>query len=115
MPQTSVRVSARVKNTYAIRNIVAAKKVSRRTAGAYSTWDRSFGSRRRPIWSKPLPKRCATGTTAIRRRRYQRARRRRGQCVNRGVPMSTDRVVLTSGTSEGIELALGAGGSRRRV
>ena len=28
--------------------------------------------------------------------------------VNRGVPMSPDRVILTSGTSEGIELALGA-------
>ena len=28
--------------------------------------------------------------------------------VNRGVPMTPDRVILTSGTSEGIELALGA-------
>jgi alanine-synthesizing transaminase len=28
--------------------------------------------------------------------------------VNRGMPMSPDRVILTSGTSEGIELALGA-------
>jgi alanine-synthesizing transaminase len=30
------------------------------------------------------------------------------ECVNRGMPMSPDRVIITSGTSEGIELALNA-------
>jgi alanine-synthesizing transaminase len=30
------------------------------------------------------------------------------ECINRGMPMSADRVVITSGTSEGIELALTA-------
>ena len=30
------------------------------------------------------------------------------ECVNRGMPMTADRVVITSGTSEGIELALTA-------
>jgi alanine-synthesizing transaminase len=30
------------------------------------------------------------------------------ECVNRGMPMAADRVVITSGTSEGIELALTA-------
>src|SRR6187401_3870326 len=29
-----------------------------------------------------------------------------GECVQRGMPMTPERVVITSGTSEGIELAL---------
>src|SRR6476660_5306357 len=31
-----------------------------------------------------------------------------GECVQRGMPMTPERVVITSGTSEGIELALTA-------
>ena len=113
--QTSVRVSARVKNfTYAIRNIVAeAKKVEAggRPVRYLNIGDPiPFGFKTPPHLVEAITKAMRDGhngytpSAGIEPARAAVA----AEYVNRGVPMSTDRVVLTSGTSEGIELALGA-------
>jgi alanine-synthesizing transaminase len=113
--QTSVRVSARVKNfTYAIRNIVAeAKKVEAagRKVRYLNIGDPiPFGFKTPSYLVEAIAKAVRDGhngytpSAGIEPARAAVA----AEYVNRGMPLSADRVVLTSGTSEGIELALGA-------
>ena len=99
---------------YAIRNIVARGPESRggRTQSALPQHRRSDNLR------VPNPAASDRGGRAGDARRPQRlcavgrhpagARSRRGRMRRRGMPLSADRVILTSGTSEGIELALTA-------
>jgi alanine-synthesizing transaminase len=113
--QTSVRVSARLKNfTYAIRNIaVEAKKVEAggRPVRYLNIGDPiPFGFKTPPFLVEAIAKALRDGhngytpSAGIESARAAVA----DEYVRRGMPISADRVVLTSGTSEGIELALGA-------
>jgi alanine-synthesizing transaminase len=115
MPTTAIRPSARIANfTYAIRNIVAeARKVeaSGRRVRYLNIGDPiSFGFKTPPHLIEAVTKAMRDGhngytaSAGIAPAREAVA----DECVSRGMPMTPDRVILTSGTSEGIELALGA-------
>ena len=113
---TSISPAARIRGfTYAIRNIVGRGEEGRgrRPEGAV------------PEHRRPDPVRVQDAAAPGRgrgqgdARRPQRLHRRRpasqpareavaAEYESRGMPVGADRVVLTSGTSEGIELALGA-------
>ena len=121
MPSTAssslpaVPVARRVSGfTYAIRNIVAeAKKVEAAgTPSATSTSAIRFrsGLRRRRTSSRRSTARRAIRRTATRRRPASCPAREAvaDDFTARGFPVDADRVILTSGTSEGIELTLGA-------
>jgi alanine-synthesizing transaminase len=110
-----VRVSARIRGfTYAIRNIVAeAKKIE---AGGRSVRYLNIGDPI-PFGFKTPPHLIDAVDRAVRDGHngytpspgIQSAREAvAADFVRRGMPVSADRVILTSGTSEGIELALGA-------
>jgi alanine-synthesizing transaminase len=112
---SSVRSSARVRSfTYAIRNIVAeAKKVeaSGRPVRYLNIGDPiPFGFRTPPHLVEAVSRAMRDGhngytaSAGIPSARDAVA----AEYVSRGMPVSPDRVILTSGTSEGIELALGA-------
>ena len=113
--RTSVRVSARVGAfTYAIRNIVAeARKVEaagRRVRYLNIGDPIPFGFRTPPHLVEAVSRAVRDGhngytpSVGIQPAREAVA----AEYVRRGMPVSADRIVLTSGTSEGIELALGA-------
>ena len=113
--RTSVRVSPRVTGfTYAIRNIVAeAKKVE--AAGGRVRYLNigdpiPFGFKTPPHMVEAVARAMRDGhngyTPSVGILSAREAVS--AEYVNRGMPVSPDRVVLTSGTSEGIELALGA-------
>jgi alanine-synthesizing transaminase len=116
MPTTaSVRASARVRGfTYAIRNIVAeARKVeaSGRRVRYLNIGDPiQFGFRTPPHLIDAVSRALRDGhngytaSAGILPAREAVA----AEYTSRGMPVSADRVILTSGTSEGIELALGA-------
>jgi alanine-synthesizing transaminase len=112
---TSVRVAARVRGfTYAIRNIVAeARKIEAagRKVRYLNIGDPiPFGFRTPPHLVEAVARAMRDGhngytaSVGIASAREAVAE----ECTGRGMPVSADRVVLTSGTSEGIELALGA-------
>ena len=112
---TSVHVSARIRGfTYAIRNIVAeARKVEAtgRKVRYLNIGDPiPFGFRTPPHLVEAVSKAMRDGhngytpSMGIASAREAVA----AECTGRGMPVSADRVVLTSGTSEGIEIALGA-------
>ena len=90
------------------------RRRSRRAGSASATSTSAIrsrsASRRRRIWSKPSHAPCATATTATCRRPASRRRAKRWPPTTRRAasPMSPDRVLITTGTSEGIELALNA-------
>ena len=111
----SVRVAARVRGfTYAIRNIVAeAKKIEAegRAVRYLNIGDPiPFGFKTPPHLVEAVSRAMRDGhngytaSSGIAPAREAVA----AEYVGRGVPVSPDRVILTSGTSEGIELALGA-------
>src|SRR5262245_13190904 len=111
----AVRASARVKGfTYAIRNIVAeARKVEaggRRVRYLNIGDPIPFGFKTPPHLIEAVARAMRDGqngytaSVGIESARTAVA----AEYVARGMPVSPDRVVLTSGTSEGIELALGA-------
>jgi alanine-synthesizing transaminase len=113
--QSSVRVSARVRNfSYAIRNIVAeAKKVEaagRRVRYLNIGDPIPFGFRTPPHLVEAVARAMRDGhngyapSAGIVPAREAVA----AEYTRRGMPVDARRVVLTSGTSEGIELALGA-------
>lgn len=113
--QSSVRVSARVRGfTYAIRNIVAeARKIEAagRPVRYLNIGDPiPFGFRTPPHLVEAVARAMRDGhngytaSVGIESARGAVA----AEFVRRGMPTTPDRVVLTSGTSEGIELALGA-------
>jgi alanine-synthesizing transaminase len=116
MPTTAtVRASARVRGfTYAIRNIVAeAKKVEaagRRVRYLNIGDPIPFGFRTPPHLIEAVSRALHDGhngytaSAGIPSAREAVA----AEYTSRGMPVSADRVILTSGTSEGIELALGA-------
>jgi alanine-synthesizing transaminase len=115
MPGPPVRVSPRVQGfTYAIRNIVAeAKKVEaagRRVRYLNIGDPIPFGFRTPPHLIEAVERAMRDGhngytpSVGIEPARVAVA----DEYERRGMPVSPDRVVLTSGTSEGIELALGA-------
>lgn len=110
-----IPVASRVRGfTYAIRNIVAeAKKVeaSGVTVRYLNIGDPiSFGFRTPPHMIEAVERAIRDGhngyapSVGIPAAREAVA----AECVGRGMPMTADRVVITSGTSEGIELALTA-------
>ena len=112
---TSIRPAARVRGfTYAIRNIVAeAKKVE--AAGKRVRYLNigdpiPFGFKTPPHLVEAVSRAMRDGhngytaSVGIEPARTAVA----AEWTGRGMPVSVDRVVLTSGTSEGIELALGA-------
>ncbi len=112
---TSVRVSARVSGfTYAIRNIVAeARKVEaagRRVRYLNIGDPIPFGFKTPPHLVEAVCRAVRDGhngytpSVGIAPARDAVA----AEYTRRGMPVTADRVVLTSGTSEGIELALGA-------
>ena len=113
--QSSVHVAARIRGfTYAIRNIVAeAKKVeaSGRRVRYLNIGDPiQFGFKTPPHLVEAVAKAMRDGfngyTASV---GIEPARKAvAAEYTRRGMPVSPDRVVLTSGTSEGIELALGA-------
>jgi alanine-synthesizing transaminase len=113
--QTAIRPSARVSGfTYAIRNIVThAKKVEAagRKVRYLNIGDPiPFGFKTPPHLIEAVTKALRDGhngyvpSAGIAPAREAVA----ADYVKRGMPVSADRVVLTSGTSEGIELALSA-------
>lgn len=113
--ETQVRVSARIKNfTYAIRNIVAeARKVEAagRKVRYLNIGDPiPFGFKTPPHLIDAVSQAMRDGhngytaSVGVTPAREAVA----DEYTSRGMPVSPDRVVLTSGTSEGIELALGA-------
>ena len=112
---TSVPVASRIGGfVYAIRNIVAeARRVE--AAGTQVRYLNigdpiAFGFRTPPHLVEAVERALADGhngyapSVGIAAAREAVA----DECVRRGMPLSADRVVLTSGTSEGIELALTA-------
>lgn len=112
---TSVRVSARISRfTYAIRNIVSeARKVEaagRRVRYLNIGDPIPFGFKTPPHLVEAVSRAVRDGhngytpSVGIPSARDAVA----AEYVRRGMPVTSDRVVLTSGTSEGIELALGA-------
>ena len=111
----SIRSSARVRSfTYAIRNIVAeAKKVeaSGRTVRYLNIGDPiPFGFRTPPHLVEAVSRAMRDGHNGYTASAGVVPAREAvaAEYQSRGVPVSADRVILTSGTSEGIELALGA-------
>jgi alanine-synthesizing transaminase len=111
----SVRVAARVRGfTYAIRNIVAeARKIEAegRAVRYLNIGDPiPFGFKTPPHLVEAVSRAMRDGhngytaSAGIAPAREAVA----AEYAGRGVPVSPDRVILTSGTSEGIELALGA-------
>jgi alanine-synthesizing transaminase len=115
MLQTSVRVSARVRGfTYAIRNIVVeARKVEaagRRVRYLNIGDPIEFGFHTPPHLIDAVARAMRDGhngytsSAGIEPARAAVAE----EYERRGVPTTPDRVILTAGTSEGIELALGA-------
>jgi alanine-synthesizing transaminase len=115
MPTTAIRPSARIANfTYAIRNIVAeARKVeaSGRRVRYLNIGDPiSFGFKTPPHLIEAVAKAMRDGHNGYTASAGVISARGAvaDECAQRGMPMTPDRVVLTSGTSEGIELALGA-------
>jgi alanine-synthesizing transaminase len=113
--QTSVRVSSRVKGfSYAIRNIVVeARKVEaagRRVRYLNIGDPIPFGFNTPAHLIEAVERAMRDGhngytpSAGIESARVAVA----AEYAERGMPLSPDRVVLTSGTSEGIELALGA-------
>ena len=112
---TSVPVSARVSGfSYAIRNIVAeAKKVeaSGRRVRYLNIGDPiPFGFHTPPHMIEAVERALRDGHNGyVASVGIEPARRAiAAEYTARGVPVSAERVVVTSGTSEGIELALGA-------
>jgi alanine-synthesizing transaminase len=112
---TSVRVSARVNGfSYAIRNIVAeAKKVEAagRRVRYLNIGDPIQGGFTTPAHLVEAATRAMRDghNGYVPSAGIEPARRAvAGEYSTRGVPISPDRVVITSGTSEGIELVLGA-------
>ena len=112
---SAVRVAARVSSfTYAIRNIVAeARKLEAagRTVRYLNIGDPvPFGFQTPPHLIEAVTRAMRDGqngytaSVGIASAREAVA----AEYARRGVPVSADRVVLTSGTSEGIELTLGA-------
>lgn len=112
---TTISPAARIRSfTYAIRNIVAeAKKVEatgRRVRYLNIGDPIPFGFKTPPHLVEAVARAMRDGhngytaSSGIESARDAVAE----EYVNRGVPMTPDRVILTSGTSEGIELALGA-------
>jgi alanine-synthesizing transaminase len=112
---TGVRVSARISRfTYAIRNIVSeARKVEaagRRVRYLNIGDPIPFGFKTPPHLVEAVSRAVRDGhngytpSVGIQSARDAVA----AEYVRRGMPVTADRVVLTSGTSEGIELALGA-------
>lgn len=112
---TAISPAARIRSfTYAIRNIVAeARKVEaagRRVRYLNIGDPIPFGFETPPHLIEAVTRAMRDGhngyapSAGIDRAREAVAE----EYVNRGVPMTADRVILTSGTSEGIELALGA-------
>jgi alanine-synthesizing transaminase len=112
---TSIPVASRIGGfVYAIRNIVAeAKRVE--AAGTRVRYLNigdpiAFGFRTPPHLVEAVERALRDGhngyvpSVGIAAAREAVAR----ECARRGMPLSADRVVLTSGTSEGIELALTA-------
>lgn len=99
---------------YAIRNIVAeARKVeaSGRTVRYLNIGDPiTFGFRTPPHMIEAVERAMRDGENGYAPSAGIPAAREAvaAECVQRGMPMSADRVVITSGTSEGIELALTA-------
>jgi alanine-synthesizing transaminase len=111
----SIRVSARVRGfTYAIRNIVAeAKKVEAagRTVRYLNIGDPiPFGFHTPPHLIEAVEKAMRDGhngyTASVGVAPAREAVSR--EYTSRGMPVSPDRCIITSGTSEGIELTLGA-------
>src|SRR5262245_247308 len=115
MPDSVIRASARVRGcTYAIRNIVVeAKKVE--AAGKRVRYLNigdpiPFGFKTPPHLIEAVSRAMRDGhngytaSAGIEPAREAVA----AEFVSRGMPVSPDRVILTSGTSEGIEIALGA-------
>src|SRR5438046_9680118 len=114
-PASSIHVAARVSGfTYAIRNIVAeARKLEaagRRVRYLNIGDPIPFGFKTPPHLIEAVARAMRDGhngytaSVGITPAREAVA----AEYVTRGMPVSPDRVVLTSGTSEGIELALGA-------
>jgi alanine-synthesizing transaminase len=112
---TGVRVSARISRfTYAIRNIVSeARKVEaagRRVRYLNIGDPIPFGFKTPPHLVEAVSRAVRDGhngytpSVGIPSARDAVA----AEYVRRGMPVTSDRVVLTSGTSEGIELAIGA-------
>ena len=112
---TAIRASARIRGfTYAIRNIVVeAKKVE--AAGTRVRYLNigdpiPFGFKTPPHLIEAVSRAMRDGhngytaSAGIEPAREAVA----AEFVSRGMPVSPDRVILTSGTSEGIEIALGA-------
>ena len=117
MPRVSsaIPVAERVRGfSYAIRNIVAeARKIeaSGRTVRYLNIGDPIiFGFRTPPHMIEAVERAMRDGdngyapSVGILKAREAVA----AECVHRGMPMTPDRVVISSGTSEGIELALTA-------
>ncbi len=115
MPTTAIHPSARIANfSYAIRNIVVeAKKVeaSGRRVRYLNIGDPiSFGFKTPPHLIEAVSKAMRDGhngytaSAGVANAREAVA----DECSSRGMAMTADRVILTSGTSEGIELTLGA-------
>jgi alanine-synthesizing transaminase len=111
----SVRVAARVNAfTYAIRNIVVeAKKIEAagRTVRYLNIGDPvPFGFRTPPHLIEAVARAMRDGQNGYTASVGVLPAREAvvAEYARRGVPVSSDRVILTSGTSEGIELTLGA-------
>lgn len=112
---SAIPVASRIRGfTYAIRNIVAeAKKVeaSGREVRYLNIGDPiPFGFRTPPHMIEAVARAVRDGHNGYAPSVGIPAAREAvtAECINRGMPMSPDRVVITSGTSEGIELALTA-------
>ena len=112
---TSVRVAARVRGfTYAIRNVVAeARKIEAagRTVRYLNIGDPvPFGFRTPGPVVEAVAKALRDNLNGYAPSAGIEPARRAvaAEWTSRGMPMSPDRVIITSGTSEGIELALGA-------
>src|SRR5262245_31538384 len=112
---TTIRPSARIQNfAYAIRNIVAeAKKVEaggRRVRYLNIGDPIPFGFKTPPHLVEAVARAMRDGHNGYTASAgMERAREAvAAECTGRGMPVTPDRTILTSGTSEGIELALGA-------
>src|SRR6187200_3044460 len=116
MPASAaIRPAARIRGfTYAIRNIVSeAKKVEAagRPVRYLNIGDPiPFGFKTPPHLIDAVDRAMRDGHNGYTASAGVEPARNAvaAEYVNRGVPMTPDRVILTSGTSEGIELALGA-------
>ena len=111
----SIRVNPRISGfVYAIRNIVAeARKVeaSGRAVRYLNIGDPiTFGFTTPPHMIEAVERAMRSGENGYAPSVGILAAREAvaAECIQRGMPMSADRVVITSGTSEGIELALTA-------